>query len=68
MLFSPKSHQPLVSTVQFFSESIVYCIICIYFMYVSKNWIYLQIPNILLTTMGIFWLYKMPETPRFLIS
>ena len=37
-------------------------------MSMTKNWIYLQIPNIGLTTMGIIFLYFMPETPRFLLS
>lgn len=37
----PKSHQPLVSTIQFLSESFVYCFVCLYYIYVSKNWIYL---------------------------
>jgi len=64
----PKSHQPLVSTIQFLSESFVYCFVCLYFMYISKNWIYLQIPNIGLTILGILFLYVMPETPRFLLS
>ena len=64
----PKSHQPLVSTIQFLSESIVYCIICIYFMYVNKNWVFLQVPNITLTIMGLMFLYSMPESPRFLLS
>lgn len=64
----PKTKQPLVSTVQFLSESVVYIFLCCYFMYISKNWIYLQIPNIGLTTMGILYLYTMPETPRFLLA
>ena len=64
----PKTKQPLVSTIQFLSESIVYIFLCCYFMYISKNWIYLQIPNIGLTTMGILYLYTMPETPRFLLA
>ena len=64
----PKTKQPLVSTIQFLSESVVYMFICCYFMWISKNWIYLQIPNIGLTTMGILYLYTMPETPRFLLA
>ena len=65
---SPKSHQPLVSTIQFLSESLVYIFICLYFMFFTKNWIYLQIPNIGLSFMGILFLYTMPETPRFLVA
>ena len=64
----PKSHQPLVSTIQFLSESLVYTFICLYFMWFSKNWVYLQIPNIGLTLLGILFLYGVPETPRFLLA
>ena len=64
----PKSHQPLVSTIQFLSESVVFIFVCNYFMWISKDWVYLQIPNITLTTLGILFLYAMPETPRFLLS
>ena len=64
----PKTHQGTVSTIQFLSESLVYMFICVYFVYITKNWIYLQIPNIGLTVMGILFLYTMPESPRFLIS
>jgi len=37
-------------------------------MYLSKNWIYLQIPNIGLSFLGVVFLYTMPESPRFLLS
>ena len=37
----PKSHQALVSTIQFLSESLVYITVCFYFMYATKDWIYL---------------------------
>ena len=37
----PKSHQALVSTIQFLSESIVYIMVCLYFMFLTKYWIYL---------------------------
>ena len=37
----PKSHQPLVSTIQFLSESLVFIFVCVYFMSITKEWIYL---------------------------
>jgi len=64
----PKSHQVLVSTGQFVSESAVYLFVCFYFSSISKYWIPLQIPNVLLTCMGIVFLIWMPESPRFLVS
>lgn len=42
--------------------------ICIYFDVVSKDWIYVQIPNIALTVIGICVMFNMPETPRFLLA
>ena len=52
----------------FMAEAIVYIIVCIYFMSVSKNWVYIQVPNIGLTVLGICFLFMMPETPRFLLA
>jgi hypothetical protein len=43
-------------------------LICFYFLYVSKDWRYLQIPNLTLSILGLIWLSFMPETPRFLFS
>ena len=51
----------------FLSESLVYIFVCIYYQNISKDWIYIQIPNIALTVMGICFLFVMPETPRFLL-
>jgi hypothetical protein len=42
--------------------------VCYYFLEISKYWRPLQIPNIILTTVGLVFVYKMPETPRFLVS
>ena len=46
----------------------MYIFICIYFWKISKDWRLLQIPNITLTSVGIVFLFTMPESPRFLIS
>ena len=64
----PKSHYVLVSTTMFIFESFVYLFICLFFRFVSDRWQYLQIPNVLLSIMGMFFLCSMPESPRFLIS
>lgn len=64
----PLYAQPFVSTVMFLAESLVYILVCIYFMAISKNWVYVQVPNIALTVLGICFLTKMPETPRFLLA
>ena len=37
-------------------------------MAISKNWVYVQVPNIALTVLGICFLTKMPESPRFLLA
>lgn len=64
----PKSHYVLVSTSMFLIESVVYISICLYFWLVKGPWQILQIPNLLLSVMGIVFLFFMPESPRFLIS
>lgn len=66
--FQPKSAQVFVSTVQFTSESIVYLLDITYFVYISNNWVYLQIPNLVLTGVGIVFVILMPESPRFLVA
>ena len=64
----PMYAQPFVSTFMFLAESLVYILVCFYFMFVSKDWVYVQVPNIALTVLGICFLTKMPETPRFLLA
>lgn len=36
-------------------ESVVYLLDIAYFVYISKNWVYLQIPNIILSFCGVLW-------------
>lgn len=65
----PKTHQVIVGTIQFIgSEALVFLFICYYFAAISKYWIPLQIPNIVLTCLGIVFVFNMPESPRFLIA
>jgi len=66
--FQPKNAQVIISTCQFGSESIVYLLDVAYFVYISNNWIYLQIPNLIFTFIGIVFVFIMPESPRFLIA
>jgi MFS family permease len=66
--FQPKKTQVIVSTIQFMTESCVYLIDIAYFTYISDNWAYLQIPNIILNLVGIIFIAQMPESPRFLIA
>jgi hypothetical protein len=49
-------------------ESVVYLLDIAYFMYISNNWVYLQIPNLVLSLIGCIWIAVMPETPRFLVA
>ena len=64
----PVTHQVLASIIQFTFESFAYLFICMYFMYISKHWRWLQIPNVAFTLFAIISLIFMPETPRFLVS
>ena len=49
-------------------ESVVYLLDIAYFVYISKNWVYLQIPNIILSFCGVLWVMIQPETPRWLLA
>ncbi len=66
--FQPASSQIIVSIALFVSEAIVYLLDIVYFAFLSKNWIWLQIPNLIFTAIGIIYVIWMPETPRFLVS
>jgi len=52
----------------FLIESAMYLSICLYFMFVSTYWEYIQIPNILFISIGFVFMLCMPESPRFLIA
>jgi len=49
-------------------ESVVYLLDIIYFLYISKEWVWLQIPNIILCLVGVTWVLLLPETPRYLLA
>lgn len=49
-------------------ESIVYLLDIVYFVYISDNWKYLQIPNVVLSFCGALWIWYWPETPRYLVA
>lgn len=49
-------------------ESVVYLIDIIYFLYISKEWVWLQIPNVILCFFGVAWVMFLPETPRYLLA
>ncbi len=58
----------IVSVVQFSAESIVYLLNIAYFVYISDRWIPLQIPNLILSLVGVIYVYFMPETPVWLVA
>lgn len=49
-------------------ESVVYLLDIVYFLYISKEWVWLQIPNILLCIVGVCWVWFLPETPHWLLA
>lgn len=64
----PKRAQVFVSTAQFTAESIVYLLVIAYFAFISSKWRYLQIPNLLLSLVGVVFIALMPESPRYLVA
>ena len=50
------------------AESVVYLLDIVYFLYISKEWVWLQIPNVILCILGIIWIFSNPETPRYLLA
>ena len=39
------------------AESVVYLLDIVYFLYISKQWVWLQIPNVILCVIGIIWIF-----------
>ena len=52
----------------FLFESFVFISITFYFWFISDQWKFIQIPNLLFAATGTVILYFMPESPRFLVS
>ena len=63
-----KRDKVIVLTIQFMMESVVYLLNIIYFLYISKEWVWLQIPNVILCLVGVMWVYYLPETPHWLLA
>ena len=66
--FQLRRDKVIVSTVQFMMESVVYLLDIVYFLYISKEWVWLQIPNIILCVVGVCWVVALPETPHWLLA
>ncbi|CDW89142.1 solute carrier family member 5 [Stylonychia lemnae] len=64
----PKSKQVIVGSFEFICEGLVFLSVCGYFLWVNKNWIYLQIPTLVLSILGTVYMIFQPESPRFLVS
>lgn len=62
------SAQVWVTTIYFMAESFISLFICYYFATISKYWIPLMYPNLVLTVVGFMFLIFMPESPRYLVA
>ncbi len=43
-------------------------LVCMYFLWVSKDWRFLMVPTIVLSIFGTVMMFFQPESPRFLVS
>ena len=57
-----------MGTAMFMLEAVAYLSICAYFSMISKYWQYVEIPTIGFAVFGVFIVYFLPESPRFLLS
>ena len=65
---NPKAQQAYVTTAVFICETLVYLIVCGYFVYISSYWRPLQYVNLGITALASVFVYFMPETPPFLVA
>ena len=60
-------HQTTVSTLNWLNNVLVSAIICLYFLYVSKNWLWLQLFGVMLNLITLIAIFGVvPESPRWL--
>ena len=64
----PLRNRTLVSSVLLFADATTIGVIALYFLYVSKNWLYFQYFSLALNVVAIFALLKIPESPKYLHS
>ncbi len=60
--------QVIVGCLEFIVSALVYLMVCGYFAFIDKNWLYLQVPTLGFAALGIILVYFQPESPRFLVS
>lgn len=58
----------MVGSMEFIYEAFIYLFVCLYFAFLNKDWVYIQIPTIGFGVLGSLLLLTQPESPRFLIS
>lgn len=66
-LFTSK-HQFIIGTLMNTSTGIVMIVVTMYFMTISKDWHYLYVLIALLKIIANFIIYKLPESPKYLIE
>lgn len=64
----PKNKQVIVGSLEFIAEGFVSFLVCMFFLWVSKDWRFLMIPTIALSIFGTVMMFFQPESPRFLVS
>lgn len=64
----PKTNQVAISTIQKMIEQAPAIIGVIYFRFITKEWIYLQLVGVTLSITAAALIWILPESPRYLVS
>ena len=64
----PKSKQVIVGSFEFMLEAVVFFMVCVFFLWISKDWRLLMVPCLVLSVFGTIFVFFQPESPRFLVS
>ena len=64
----PERHRPLVTSVALFFVAQAVTISCVYFMTISKNWLWLEIAGLGISFLAMFGICFTEESPRYLIA
>jgi len=64
----PLRNRTLTGSILLFADATTIGVVALYFLYVSKNWLYFQYFSLALNVAAIFCLLKVPESPKYLHS
>ena len=64
----PEKYRSIIGSIMLFTDSATMIILPLYFKFISKNWLYLQLFYFILSFISSLCLFLIPESPKYLLS